>query len=231
MLIGCLVGGSLFFIHQNSKYLALQLDVLMTSAQLQDTQSKLQTVQGQLQDSHNNLDTVIGQLLSSQDEVTALEANINKSTYNLAVTKRRLHDTELNLAITSTQLQDTGIELLNSQLTITSLRSELEEATFELGENMLVRPRSSSKFDCDDSALFMYHYFTSLDYDVDIVVGNLKMTGETFMESNHVWIWVTTPDGNEIPYDWGRVTIDDQHRAGYIVSYYDLLRYAMKDTL
>lgn len=107
--------------------------------------------------------------------------------------------------------------------------AEIEELTFELGEDMLLLPRSSPEFDCDDSALYMYEYFTSLGYETRIVMGNLDMTDESFYQSNHVWVWVSTPDGGEISYDWGRVSTDEQHRQGYVITYKELLLAAAKD--
>jgi len=107
--------------------------------------------------------------------------------------------------------------------------AEIEELTFELGEDMLLLPRSSPEFDCDDSALYMYEYFTSLGYETRIVVGNLDMTNESYNQSNHVWVWVSTPAGVEISYDWGRVSTDEQHGWGYVITYKELLLAAAKD--
>ncbi len=107
--------------------------------------------------------------------------------------------------------------------------AEIEELTFELGEDMLLLPRSSPEFDCDDSALYMYEYFTSLGYETRIVVGNLDMTDESYNQSNHVWVWVSTPAGEEITYDWGRVFTDEQHGWGYVITYKELLLAAARD--
>jgi hypothetical protein len=111
-----------------------------------------------------------------------------------------------------------------------NLQKQLEAATFRLGKDMLVMPRASPEFDCDDSAIYMYEYFTSLGYKVRIVTGNLDMTGETFAQCNHVWVWVTTPTGGEIAYDWGKAFTDEQHlAASYVISYKDLLLAAWED--
>lgn len=107
--------------------------------------------------------------------------------------------------------------------------AEIEELTFELGEDMLLLPRSSPEFDCDDSALYMYEYFTSLGYETRIVMGNLDMMDESFYQSNHVWVWVSTPAGGEISYDWGRVFTDEQHDWGYEITYKELLLAAARD--
>ena len=102
------------------------------------------------------------------------------------------------------------------------------EATFSLGDDMLTRPASQG-FDCDDSALYMYLYFTALGYDVRIVKGNLDKTGESYWETNHVWVWVGENGKGEIAYDWGRPYYDEQHSWGYVISYKELLSFAKQD--
>jgi hypothetical protein len=78
-------------------------------------------------------------------------------------------------------------------------------------------PHASASFDCDDAALAMYRHFQSLGIEAMPIIGNLKMDGETYMESNHVWLLVKY--GNiEIAYDWGTPRFDRQHYEGYIIS-------------
>lgn len=112
----------------------------------------------------------------------------------------------------------------------TSGKAEATEAlTFRLGKDMLVKPVASASFDCDDSALYMYQYFTSLGYEVRIVRGNLDMENETWFQCNHVWVWVKS-GGSYYPYDWGCYCTDEQyHEAAYPISYKDLLTSCLAD--
>jgi len=159
---------------------------------------------------------------------------------NLETDVRWLNNTieeqEETIAGHEATIEDQGARIAEQVVMIRSLRdsneqkdAEIEELTFELGEDMLLLPRSSPEFDCDDSALYMYEYFTSLGYETRIVVGNLDMTDESFYQSNHVWVWVSTPAGGEISYDWGRVFTDEQHGWGYVITYEKLLLAAAKD--
>ncbi|OGO08024.1 MAG: hypothetical protein A2Y92_00705 [Chloroflexi bacterium RBG_13_57_8] len=43
------------------------------------------------------------------------------------------------------------------------------------------------------------------------------MTGETFMESNHVWLMVNSGE-MEIAYDWGTPRFDRQHYEGFPIT-------------
>lgn len=76
-------------------------------------------------------------------------------------------------------------------------------------------PAASDSFDCDDSALFMYEYFTSEGYECVIVVGNLEMENETFPECKHVWVLVNSPNRASIAYDWGVPRFGRQHYSGF----------------
>lgn len=89
-------------------------------------------------------------------------------------------------------------------------------------------PEPSPTFDCDDSTLYMYHHFTELGVEVQPIVGNLDMTGESWQQTNHVWLMVKFGD-NWVPYDWGYPCFDDQHYEGYGVSYEQLLEAVEKD--
>ncbi|WP_157844574.1 hypothetical protein [Dehalococcoides mccartyi] len=87
--------------------------------------------------------------------------------------------------------------------------------------------------DCDDIALEMYNHFTGLGFDVRIFIGNLAMTGETYTESNHVWLQVKTA-GGWVAYDRGTDTIaipytDPQHYEGYEIKYDTLLAFVEYD--
>ena len=86
----------------------------------------------------------------------------------------------------------------------------------------------SPDFDCDDCALAMYQHFQSLGIESTPIVGNLKMAGETYMQSNHVWLLVKFGN-SEIAYDWGTPRFDRQHYEGYIISLDTLLSAVAQD--
>jgi hypothetical protein len=84
----------------------------------------------------------------------------------------------------------------------------------------------SAKYDCDDDTLDMYRYFSQLGFKCTPVVGSLDMSGESYTESNHVWLLVNT--GNKlIAYDWGKPRYDKQHYEGYKITL-DYLIYAVQ---
>jgi hypothetical protein len=89
-------------------------------------------------------------------------------------------------------------------------------------------PHASASFDCDDAALATYQYFQSLGIKATPIIGNLKMDGETYMESNHVWL-LANYGGREIAYDWGTPRFDRQHYEGYSVSLDFLLSAVAQD--
>lgn len=87
-------------------------------------------------------------------------------------------------------------------------------------------PEPSPTFDCDDSTLAMYRHFQDLGVDSTPFIGNLKMTGEAYMESDHAWLLVKSGD-LEIAYDWGTPRFDKQHYEGYPITI-DLLLSAVE---
>lgn len=89
-------------------------------------------------------------------------------------------------------------------------------------------PEASSTFDCDDATLAMYRYFEDLGIESTPIIGNLKMDGESYMESNHVWLLVKLGD-REIAYDWGTPRFDRQHYEGYRISLDFLLSAVAQD--
>jgi hypothetical protein len=89
-------------------------------------------------------------------------------------------------------------------------------------------PHASASFDCDDAALAMYRHFQSLGIEATPIIGNLKMDGETYMESNHVWLLVNFGD-RQIAYDWGTPRFDRQHYEGYTISLDFLLSAVAQD--
>lgn len=61
-------------------------------------------------------------------------------------------------------------------------------------------------------------------------IGNLKITGEKFGESDHVWIMVNVL-GWKVPFDWGSQRIDKQHFEGYSITYEQLLQLVEQDVV
>ncbi|MBI2868216.1 MAG: hypothetical protein HYX96_00115 [Chloroflexi bacterium] len=89
-------------------------------------------------------------------------------------------------------------------------------------------PGRSATFDCDDSALLMYSRFGALGIEAVPIIGNLKMTGETPQEIDHVWLLVRL-GGLQMAFDWGMPYLDRQHYEGFPVSYSQLVTYVMND--
>jgi hypothetical protein len=83
-------------------------------------------------------------------------------------------------------------------------------------------PPPSPSFDCDDSTLMMFRHFQSLGIEATPIIGNLKMTGEAYMQSDHAWLLVKSGD-LEIAYDWGTPRFDKQHYEGYTITLDQLL--------
>jgi hypothetical protein len=83
----------------------------------------------------------------------------------------------------------------------------------------------SSTYDCDDDTLQMYREFERAGIESTPIIGNLNMSGEAYMECNHVWLLVKSGD-KEIAYDWGTPRFDRQHYEGYTISL-DYLLYAV----
>ena len=86
----------------------------------------------------------------------------------------------------------------------------------------------SPTFDCDDGTLAMYRHFQNFGIESTPMIGNLEMTGEEFMESNHVWLMVKSGDKN-IAYDWGIPRFDKQHYEGYPISLESLMHAVEED--
>jgi len=86
----------------------------------------------------------------------------------------------------------------------------------------------SDTYDCDDSALAMYNHFHALGIEATPFIGNLKMDGEAYADSNHVWVMVRS-GGWEIAYDWGTPRLDRQHYEGYEISLEQLLAAVAQD--
>jgi phage shock protein PspC (stress-responsive transcriptional regulator) len=88
-------------------------------------------------------------------------------------------------------------------------------------------PSDISGWDCDDSALYMYHYIID-NWPEDkpwIVIGDLEKSNENIvrLEFDHVWIVIEVREGYCIAYDWGKPYFDEQHYEGCPITYDELL--------
>jgi hypothetical protein len=86
----------------------------------------------------------------------------------------------------------------------------------------------TATYDCDDETLDMYHHFQDIGIECTPIVGNLEMTGEEYMQSNHVWLLVGSGP-NKIAYDWGIPRFDRQHYEGYKINLDYLLYVVQQD--
>jgi hypothetical protein len=86
----------------------------------------------------------------------------------------------------------------------------------------------TAAYDCDDDTLAMYRHFEELGIESTPVVGNLDITGETYMQSNHVWLLVGSGP-NKIAYDWGTPRLDRQHYEGFRIDLDYLLYVVQQD--
>lgn len=89
-------------------------------------------------------------------------------------------------------------------------------------------PNASPDFDCDDGTLLMFTRLSRFGISATPLLGNLKKTGEAFMESDHVWITANILDLN-IAFDWGSQRFDTQHYEGYPITYEQLLELVEQD--
>ena len=63
-------------------------------------------------------------------------------------------------------------------------------------------PGYSSVFDCDDGTLLMLERLHSIGISSTPILGNLKMSGEKYPESDHVWLLADIA-GQQIALDQG----------------------------
>ena len=91
-------------------------------------------------------------------------------------------------------------------------------------------PGPSSEFDCDDSTLVMFERFTNLGIRVTPFLGNLRMEGETYMESDHIWL-IADIAGLPISFDWGEPRMDRQHYEGFEITYEKLVAFVEQDRI
>jgi hypothetical protein len=89
-------------------------------------------------------------------------------------------------------------------------------------------PAYSASFDCDDGTLLMMERFQSIGITSNPVLGNLKMNGEKYAESDHVWLMADIA-GCQIAFDRGAFYPDRQHYEGFLISKQQLLDFVAQD--
>jgi hypothetical protein len=89
-------------------------------------------------------------------------------------------------------------------------------------------PEYSASFDCDDGALLMMDRLQGMGITGIPVLGNLKITGEQYLESDHVWLVIEIA-GRWIALDRGAVSFDSQHYEGFPISRQQLLEFVAQD--
>ena len=89
-------------------------------------------------------------------------------------------------------------------------------------------PGRSALVDCDDSALVMYVRLQAMGIEATPIIGNLKMTGETPQEIDHIWLLVKV-GGVDIAFDWGVPYFDRQHYEGFPVTVDQMAQYVVND--
>jgi hypothetical protein len=149
-----------------------------------------------------------------EDEIYSLSIQKIDLAEELANETKRANELQYQYSYLQTQYSD--------------LQRQLEAATFKVGKDMLVKPTEARGVDCDDSALYMYYYFTNMGYEVKIIAGNLDLVGESFLQCNHVWV-VVISGGDDYAYDWGHYYTDAQHYEGYVITETELVSAVLED--
>lgn len=96
------------------------------------------------------------------------------------------------------------------------------------GQLFIDMPSRSEEFDCDDAVKFIYDRLSKWRVNSTIMLGNLKKTGESYAESNHVWLLVSLGPLT-VPLDWGKLYFGKQYYEGYLISYEKLLFFVEQD--
>lgn len=89
-------------------------------------------------------------------------------------------------------------------------------------------PRPSPEFDCDDSTLLMMERLSAIGISSTPVLGNLKKNGESYLESDHIWLLVNIA-GLRIAFDWGKPRFGAQYYEGFTVTHQQLLAFVQQD--
>jgi hypothetical protein len=89
-------------------------------------------------------------------------------------------------------------------------------------------PEYSSSFDCDDGALPMMERLQYVGITATPVLGNLKITGEQYLETDHVWVVIEIA-GRWLALDRGVFSFARQHYEGFPISRQQLLEFVAQD--
>ena len=91
-------------------------------------------------------------------------------------------------------------------------------------------PSRSQEFDCDDAAKFVYDRFErwGQQHRLTVMLGNLKMTGEEYGKSDHIWLLVRVGP-LRVPVDWGQVKFGGRYYEGYEINYEKLVFFVQQD--
>ena len=89
-------------------------------------------------------------------------------------------------------------------------------------------PDYSPEFDCDDAATLMIQRFDDFGILATPVLGNLKMQGEAWLETDHVWVLADIA-GMKIAFDRGVCCLDGQHYEGYLLTRSQLRYFVEQD--
>jgi len=89
-------------------------------------------------------------------------------------------------------------------------------------------PASSLDFDCDDATLLMMDRLSRIGITATPILGNVTETGETYLDSDHVWLLADMGDWH-IALDWGIVRLGRQHYEGFQLTYTELLYFVDQD--
>jgi hypothetical protein len=89
-------------------------------------------------------------------------------------------------------------------------------------------PEYSASFDCDDGALLMMERLQGIGITAAPVLGNLKLSGEQYLESDHVWVVIEIA-GRWLALDRGVIYTDRQHYEGFLINRQQLLEFVAQD--
>lgn len=97
-----------------------------------------------------------------------------------------------------------------------------------LREGFFRMPAYSASFDCDDGTLLMMERFQGVGITATPILGNLKMTDEKYLESDHIWLLADIA-GRQVAFDRGVFCPDRQHYEGFHLNKQQLLEFVEQD--
>jgi len=163
----------------------------------------------------------------------SLKQTIEQQQGEITLLGNQKEDLQTEIRVLETKLDYERERVKGLENIISGMQEQLEAATFRVGKDMLVKPTETRGFDCDDSALYMFYYFTNMGYEVKIITGNLDLVDESLSQCNHVWVLVKS-GGYDYAYDWGHyfdyyTDAQHQHYEGYELSFAELVLAVLGD--